>query len=273
MSRIGIFDSGFGGLTVLKEVTALLPQYDYLYFGDSARAPYGSKSREEIYQYTKEAVDYLFRRDCSLVILACNTASAEALRRIQQEYLTDNFPEKRVLGVIIPTVEVVAGDSKVKKVGIVATTSTVESETYIKEFKKIAPNLEVFQSAAPELVPMIESGTVSGERVRQLLEHYIEPLVTRGMDSLILGCTHYAIIESEFRKVLSPAIKIFNQSTVVAEKLGDYLNRHPEIESELSRGGGVEYLCTGSCRIFDKLAKHLLGLRIKAEQVQIGGTK
>lgn len=271
MSKIGIFDSGFGGLTVLREITALLPVYNYLYLGDSARAPYGSKSREEIYRYTLEAVDFLFQNDCGLVILACNTASAEALRKIQREFLPDNYPGRRVLGVLMPTAEEVADDGDIHLAGVVATKGTVESGAYSREIKKISPEKEVIQQAAPDLVPLIEAGVTKGVEIENSIRQYVKPLVDGQIDSLILGCTHYAIIEDEFREVLPENIKIFNQSNIVAKKLSNYLDRHPEIEKDLSRDSTIEYCCTGSCKKFDELSGKLLGLDVVSKQVDLGG--
>lgn len=273
MSKIGVFDSGFGGLTVLREIRNVLPQYDYLYLGDSARAPYGQRSREEIYQFTKEAVQYLFRHDCGLIILACNTASAEALRRIQQEYLPPSFPNKRVLGIIIPTAEEVASRNEIKKIGVVATRGTVDSGAYIREIKKVAPDKVVLQEAAPDLVPLIESGVTEGTEIEKKIRQYVKPLMGSHIDCLILGCTHYAIVEDEFRKVLPLNIRIFNQSEAVSQKLDDYLERHPEIEKGLARNGKIEYFCTGSCKKFNELSAKLLGLKVASEQVNLGASE
>lgn len=267
MSKIGVFDSGFGGLTVLKEIVSLLPQYDYIYLGDNARAPYGSKSQDLIYEYTRQAVDYLFSHDCELIILACNTASSEALRKIQQEYLPTRHPDKRVLGVIIPVAEAIAKDESSKKVGVIATEGTVKSETYIKEIKKLNKNIEVFQNAAPLLVPLIESGEVSGADIDKYIGEYLGPLLEQNIDSLVLGCTHYAIIEEEIRKVLEGKINIYNQSLIVANRLADYLGRHPEITSKLSAGGKIWYYSTDSQGNFEKSATKIMGSKVVSSGV------
>jgi glutamate racemase len=237
---------------------------------DSARAPYGSRPQKNIYQFTKEAVDYLLAHDCELVILACNTASAEALRKIQQEYLPICFPEKRVLGLIIPTAERVAEicDSDFK-VGVVATEATVGSGAYLRELNKLSPDIRVYQQAAPKLVPLIESGESDSELIKRYIKEYTQPLLDVGVGAIILGCTHYAIIEDFFRQVLPKEVRIFNQSSIVAERLTDYLKRHPEIEQKLSHRGKADYLCTGDEKQFDQMTKELLNLDIKSKKVSL----
>lgn len=269
MAKIGIFDSGFGGLTVLKEVISQLPDYDYIYLGDTARAPYGSRSSEEIYQFTEDAVEYLFGNGCELIILACNTVSAEALRRIQQEYLPRRHPNKRVLGVIVPTAEKLFEDNVDCKVGIIATEATVHSGAYIREIGKLAPHIEIVQAAAPGLVPLIEAGIFQGEEIDRCLDLYLGPLVGENIEALIMGCTHYGHIESEISRFLGPTVRIYNQATTVAEKLRDYLSCHPEISSVLTKGKSVEFLCTGDVDKFTTFTAVLLGEEVRANRVEI----
>lgn len=272
MSKIGIFDSGFGGLTVLRSIVQRMPQYEYIYLGDSARAPYGPKTQKEIYQYTKEAVSYLFDCDCRLIILACNTASAEALRKIQQEYLPQNFPDRRVLGVIIPTAEKIAEGGRFKKIGILATEGTVNSGAYSREIHKLIPEAEVMQKAAPKLVPLIESGLGNTHEIEKEISECTAPLLEQHIEALILGCTHYEILAKEFHRLLPRGVQIFQQSPIVAEKLKDYLDRHRDIRESLSLGGGVHYLCTGDSGYFLKEARNLFGYKIEdVETVKIAG--
>lgn len=265
--KIGVFDSGFGGLTVLSAITKKLPDYDYVYLGDSARAPYGTRSFEVIYQFTKEAVDYLFREGCELIILACNTASAEALREIQQEFLPKKWPQKRVLGVVIPTAEF-AVDEGDEQIGVIATNATVASESYVREIKKRNPKANVVQKACPLLVPLIESGELHPGVLEQLLSDYLILFKDKELDSLILGCTHYEIIESQIKKTL-PEVKIIGQSKIVAKKLEDYLKRHPEIEQKLSKKANVEYLSTDLSKHFETFAEKLVGNKIKVKRVNL----
>lgn len=265
MSKIGVFDSGFGGLTVLKEIRRLLPQYDYVYLGDTARAPYGIKSQDEIYQFTEEAVDYLFRQDCELIILACNTASSEALRKIQQEYLPKKNLDKRVLGVIIPACEKVVEDGY-SNIGIMATPSTVSAGAYIREIKKLNEKAKITQKACPLLVPLIEAGEIDKEILDKILVSYLNDL--KDVEVIILGCTHYEIIKKEIEEKAGK-IKIVSQSKIVAEKLSDYLKRHPEIESKLSKGGSIFYFSTGLKEKFDKFGSEIVGENIESKKVDI----
>lgn len=272
MSKIGVFDSGFGGLTVLSEIRAALPDYSYLYLGDSGRAPYGSRPQVEIYQYTKEAVQFLFEQDCSLVVLACNTASAEALRKIQQEFLPQKYPDRRVLGVIIPVAEDVA-HRKIERVGVVATEGTVNSGAYIREIQKLHSDAKVYQEAAPRLVPLIESGEAHSKELRKFAHNYVRPLLKARVEAIILGCTHYAIIEDEFREIVPTEVSIINQSKVVADSLADYLSRHSAMEAQLEKGGPTRYYCTGDASIFTELSNKLLGLKItEIDQIKLGGS-
>lgn len=227
--KIGIFDSGLGGLFLMKPVVEALPLYDYVYLGDTANLPYGDKSQDEIYRFTKSALDYLFAHECAIVFIFCNTSSAMALRKLQHEGY-------RALGIIIPTIEEAHG----KRIGVLATQSTVDSGKYRAEIKKLQPDAEVFQQAAPKLVPMIESGTTDYGTIQQ----YVGPLLVKDIDTLILGCTHYGIIKDRIRAILPPAVNLISQDEIIAQKVKAYLARHPEIESNLSRVGSREYLVT-----------------------------
>ncbi|MEK7615842.1 MAG: glutamate racemase [Patescibacteria group bacterium] len=223
--KIGVFDSGLGGLFLMKPVVAALPQYDYVYLGDTKNLPYGDKSQEDVYRFTKRALDFLFSHDCAIVFLFCNTASARALRRLQHEGY-------RALGIIIPTAEEAHG----KRIGVLATQSTVDSGTYVSEIKKLLPDAEVFQQAAPKLVPMIESGKI----YKKTVDEYVKPLSQHNIDTLILGCTHYGVLKS----LMPKHIQLICQEDIIAPKVADYLKRHPEIETKLSRSGRREYFVT-----------------------------
>lgn len=248
--KIGVFDSGLGGLFVLRSIQKKLPQYDYVYFGDTARVPYGNRSQAEIYRFTRHGVEYLFKHGCSLVILACNTASARALRRIQREYLPKHYPNHRVLGVIIPTVEAALAHSP-RSVGIVATLSTVDSNAYVKEFFKRKEHLRVFQQAAPQLVPLVEQDHVP--EAKRLVSAYCASLTQARPSTIILGCTHYGILRSAFGKSFPKHTKLLVQNVIVPAKLRSYLHHHPEIATKLSRGRTLRIVLT---RITPTVRKH-----------------
>ncbi len=228
--KIGIFDSGLGGLFLMKPIVEALPQYDYIYLGDTANLPYGDKSPDEVYRLALASVKYLLQHDCVLVLVMCNTISAEALRRLQGEGY-------RALGIIIPTVEEVRGE----RIGVLATQGTVNSETYIKEIHKLLPNAHVFQQAAPKLVPIIESGKKVSDT---LLHEYLEPLLANNIDTLILGCTHYVVLKDLVRQLVPKNVRIISQDELIADKVRDYLSSHPEIELALTKNGMREYQVT-----------------------------
>ncbi len=263
---IGVFDSGFGGLTVFRELVKQLPQYDYIYLGDSARAPYGNRSQDLIFKFTQQAVDYLFRQGCELIILACNTASAEALRKIQQEYLPKNYPSRRVLGVIRPTVEEAARMTKNNKIGVIGTKATVFSKAYVKELEKLNPDIKVFQQACPLLVPIIEAGEHNREDTDLILKKYLMPLLKQDIDTLILGCTHYSIIKDKIKKLVGD-IQLVSQEEIISPKLADYLKRHPEIEKKLGKTGKRIFLTTDLTDKFQKLGSQFFGEKIFPEVV------
>ena len=273
---IGIFDSGYGGLTILSKIRQLLPEYDYLYLGDNARAPYGTRSFDVIYDYTLQAVNYLHQQGCNLIILACNTASAKALRTIQQR---DINPDKlRVLGVIRPTVEVIPERTKTKHIGVLATPGTVASESYVIELLKQDPTLVVTQQACPMWVPLIESGEHLGEGANYFVEKYLNELLEQDplIDTIILGCTHYPLIQDKIEAYLSQTnrhISVVTQGEIVAHSLADYLRRHPEIVERISsplrgRSGGG-FLTTESADKFSDSASLFLSEPIDAEHIEL----
>ena len=266
---IGFFDSGFGGLSVVREIRRQLPRYSCLYLGDNARTPYGSRSRDTIYQYTLEGVAELFNRGAELIILACNTSSSVALRRIQQEYLPAHHPGKRVLGIVIPTAEEVAKHSSAKAIGILATEATVHSMAYPQEIQKIDPAVKVYQQACPLLVPMIESGEM--ENIEEAITSYLSRLIQQqaDIDTILLGCTHYALIESAIRKHVPPEIRVLSQGAIVATKLADYLTRHPEIEGRLDRTGTQRFLTTEACSRIERLGALFFGEAIAIDLVKL----
>lgn len=260
--RIGVFDSGLGGLAIARAIMGRLPEYDYLYLGDTKRVPYGNRSQETIHEFTAQALDFLFGNDCQLIVIACNTASAESLRKSQQEYVPRNFPDRRVLGVIIPAAEQAVANGA-RKVGVIATPSTVESGAYLRELKRQSENVEVVQQAAALLVPIIENDGL--KYLDPILEDYLRPLA--GIDSLILGCTHYCLIKEQVRAKVS--IPVVSQDEVVPEKLADYLRRHSEIESKLGRKGERRYCVTDLTTSFSVFARRLAGKDLPLEVVSL----
>ena len=268
---IGIFDSGYGGLTILNHIRQHLPQYDYLYLGDNARAPYGTRSFDVIYEYTLQAVNYLHQQGCNLIILACNTASAKALRTIQQRDI--NPDELRVLGVIRPTVEVVPQRTHTKHIGVLATPGTVASESYVIELLKQDPTLIVTQQACPMWVPLIESGEHLHAGVDYFVEKYLTELLTRDplIDTIILGCTHYPLLQPKIEAFLlenSYHISVVSQGSIVADSFADYLHRHPEFSQD-SKGGTCKYLTTESANKFSESASLFLSETIEAQHIEL----
>lgn len=266
---IGIFDSGFGGLTVFKEIKKALPDYNYIYLGDNLRAPYGGRSQEVIYEYTRQAVDFLFKQNCELVILACNTASSEALKKLQQEWLPTNYPSRRILGVIRPLAEEAVKLSKANKIGVVGTKATIESKSYDRELKHLKKEVKVFEQACPLLVPLVEEGWLDKTETRMIIKKYLRPLKDQQIDTLILGCTHYPLLMKEFLRICGKKINVLDGPRVVAEKLADYLNRHPEIEKNLAKQKTVRYLTTGDPKTFSSLGGKFIGAEITAEKIAL----
>jgi glutamate racemase len=266
---IGVFDSGYGGLTILSEIRRLMPEYDYLYLGDNARAPYGNRSFDVVYEYTLEAVKLLFDQGCHLVILACNTASAKALRSIQQQDLPALAPNKRVLGVIRPSAEEIGRQTHSKHVGILATEGTVQSNSYILELQKFAPEIIVNQHACPLWVPLIENNKHDSDAGKQIIADDLNTLLQKDpeIDAIVLGCTHYPLVESYLQSIVSDDISIISQGKIVAEKLSSYLRNHPEIEEKCSKTGRIHYLTTENSEIFNINAARFLGIEIQAESI------
>jgi len=270
-SPIGVFDSGYGGLTILAEMQARLPQYDFLYLGDNARAPYGSRSFDVVYEFTLEAVKYLFSQGCELVILACNTASAKALRNIQQKDLPCLAPHKRVLGVIRPSAEIVDEMTGNGHVGILATEGTVKSLSYEIEIRKFSPETTVVQHACPMWVPLIENNRHESEAGRMFIREDVERLLAKDplIDTIVLACTHYPILKSYLESIVPPTVKIVAQGPIIAEKLTDYLLRHPELEQRCSKNGQLEFLTTENSLDFDRKASLFMEREVKSTHIRL----
>lgn len=270
-SPIGIFDSGYGGLTILKEIKKCLPQYDFIYLGDNARTPYGTRSYETVYQYTSECTQWLFKQGCPLIILACNTASAKALRTIQQNDLLQMSEDKNVLGVIRPTAEVIGRYSKTGHIGILGTNGTVKSESYLIEIEKFFPNTTVFQQACPLWVPLIENGECNSEGAAFFIKKDLESLLNQSsqIDTILLGCTHYPLLVETIKKYLPEEIKVISQGKIVAESLQDYLTRHPEMESRCSKNGILQFFTTDSTEDFDKHSKIFFGQKVNSKHIEL----
>lgn len=268
---IGVFDSGYGGLTILHHVRSLLPQYDYLYLGDNARAPYGPRSFDVVYRFTLEAVVKLFSLGCRLVILACNTASAKALRTIQQNDLPHLDATRRVLGVIRPTVEAIGSLTKTRHVGLLATAGTVNSRSYNLELKKLCPDITVTGQACPLWVPIIENNEHNSPGADYFVKEYIDALLARDpeIDTIILGCTHYPLMLDKIRQYTPPGIRLVPQGEYVAPSLARYMERHPDMEARCTRQGTCRYLTTESAALFRKSASVFLGYDIEASQIAL----
>jgi glutamate racemase len=268
---IGVFDSGYGGLTVLKEIVAKLPQYDYLYLGDNARAPYGNRSFETVYRYTLQCVRWFFEQGCSLVILACNTASAKALRSIQQNDLPKIAPEKRVLGVIRPTAEIVGNLSKTKSIGVLGTTGTVQSESYLLEIEKFFPEVKVFQHACPMWVPLVENNEYTSAGADFFIEKDIAQLMQQSsdIDTILLACTHYPLLINKIRKYVPSSSTIVSQGEIVAESLVSYLQRHPEIEQQCSKNGKIQLYTSDSPEEFDSHTTNFFGTHLSSSHISL----
>lgn len=268
---IGVFDSGYGGLTILKEIRRIMPQYSYLYLGDNARAPYGTRSFDVVYRFTLEAVTALFGMGCPLVILACNTASAKALRNIQQHDLPGMEPGLRVLGVIRPTAEKIQSLSDNGHVGILGTEGTVSSCSYDMEIAKISPEFKVSSKACPMWVPLVENNEATGEGADYFVEKYVDELLAKDsdIDTIVLACTHYPILYPKIRKAVPENIKVVKQGEIVAESLKDYLKRHPEMEERLERGGECRYLTTENPEKFTGLASIFLDEKVDVSHIDL----
>lgn len=268
---IGIFDSGYGGLTILHGIRQLLPQYDYLYLGDNARAPYGSRSFDVVYEFTRQAVVKLFERGCQLVILGCNTASAKALRTIQQNDLPELDPMRRVLGIIRPTAEVIGHLTKSRHVGVLATEGSIKSESYNLEIAKLYPDIKVSGVACPFWVPLVEYQEADSPGADYFVKKRIDQLmrIDPEIDAIILGCTHYPLLMPKIVKYVNPGVRIVPQGEYVAESLKSYFCRHPYIESLCSRGGNVHYLTTENPDKFRESAQIFLHDHVDVEKIDL----
>jgi glutamate racemase len=271
MSPIGVFDSGFGGLTVLRGLVDRLPQYDYLYLGDNARAPYGTRSFDTVYRYTLECVKWLIDQNCPLVILACNTASAKALRSIQQNDLPKMNTRTRVLGVIRPTTEVIGEHSKNNSIGILATQGTVESESYRLEIEKFFPELQITQEACPMWVPLVENNEHNSDGADFFIRQHVENVLKANprVDTLLLACTHYPLLKDRIEKHLPDGVKLISQSDIVATSLVDYLNRHPEIESVITKDSARKFYTTDAAADFNKKATIFFGEEVVSQHLDL----
>jgi glutamate racemase len=280
---IGVFDSGFGGLTVLSALLGRLPKYDYLYLGDSARAPYGPRSLEVVHSFTREAVEFLFDAGCPLVLLACNTASAQALRTLQQRHLPAHRPDRRILGVVRPSAEVLAelppgaipGVTEpaltTGTVAVLGTKGTVASGSYALELAKLAPRLRLIQQACPLWVPLVEAGELSGPGTEYFLHQYLDPLfgAPDPPSRVLLGCTHYPLLLPAIRTMVPPSVEIIAQGGLVADRLADWLQRHPEMEQRLSRKGARHYATTDDPKWFARQGQAILSTPIAVERVRL----
>lgn len=268
---IGVFDSGYGGLTIYNEIQKLLPQYDYLYLGDNARTPYGTRSFDVVCEFTRQAVRYLFQQGCQLVILACNTASAKALRTIQQVDLPALDPNRRVLGIIRPTVEHVGEVTKSGHVGVLATEGTIRSHSYPLEIRKLYPEIEVIGEACPMWVPLVETNEYESDGADFFVRRHIENLLSRDpeIDTIILGCTHYPILMDKIRKYTPEGITLLTQGAAVASSLAAYLQRHPEIENLCTKGGKTIFCTTESDGKFGTQASLFLNYPVEVNNVTL----
>jgi len=261
---IAVFDSGYGGLTVLKPIMELLPDYDYLYLGDNARAPYGNHSDDNIRTFSEQAVEYLFSQGATLIIFACNTASSVALRYVQQKHskmlLSEN---KRILGVLIPVAEEASKLSRVDRVGVIGTKATINSKVYEKEIHKFNSEIKVYAKACPLLVPFIEEGWHKKPEAISILKKYLKPIKSSNIDALILGCTHYPLMQQEIKRIMGKKVHILPSGEITAKSLKDYLEKHPEIEKTLSKNKKRQFLTTGTPQRFKEFAEKHLGMKIK----------
>lgn len=268
---IGVFDSGYGGLTILKGIRETLPQYDYLYLGDNARTPYGTRSFDVVYRFTRQAVESLFSRGCQLVILACNTASAKALRSIQQKDLPGWDPSRRVLGVVIPTVEALGHITKNGTIGLLGTPGTVSSGTYDIEIAKFFPQFRTVSVACPMWVPLVENKEFDSPGADYFVKKYVDELFTQEpeIDTVILGCTHYPLLIDKIRREIGSRATIVTQGELVGASLADYLRRHPEMDAKCTKGGSCEFLTTENPDKFTELAEIFLQTPLKASRIDL----
>jgi len=272
MSKIGVFDSGYGGLTVLRSLVKELPEYDYIYLGDNARSPYGGRSFDTVFEYTKQAVIWFFEHhQVDLVIIACNTASAKALRQIQQTVLPDLFPNKRVLGVIRPTTETLGKFSNNGVVGVLGTEGTIKSDSYKIELNKFFPSLLVYQESCPLWVHLVENNVIDTPGSEFFIEYHVNKILSHSnnIDTLLLACTHYPLLENSIKKIIPDGVKIISQGPIVAKSLRDYLQRHPEIKQNLSEQSMREFFTTDYYADFDSIGSRFFGEEIKSKRITL----
>jgi glutamate racemase len=267
---IGVFDSGVGGLTVLKNFLTYHPGYNYIYLGDKANVPYGGKSSDVIYGYTKKAIDFLYKKNCKLIIVACNSASAQALRRIQEEYLPLNYPDLRVLGVVRPIAEKIASLKKVKKVGIIGTKATINSSIYLNEIRELKPEIEVYQRPTPLLVPLIEEGWAKKPETKMILRKYLRALKVKQVDALVLACTHYPFLLKDIKRIMGKRCVVMDSGKDVSDSLGVYLSRHRNLNLSESKEERCIFYTTDDVENFKKMGEFFLGRKIiKIEKVDL----
>jgi glutamate racemase len=268
---IGVFDSGYGGLTILDKIREVLPEYDYIYLGDNARAPYGTRSFEVVYEFTRQAVNKLFDMGCHLVILACNTASAKALRSIQMNDLPQIDPARRVLGVIRPTVECVGEISKNQHIGVLATAGTIKSESYPLEIHKLFPEIQISGTACPMWVSLVENNESQDEGADYFIRKYIDQLLSKDpqIDTVILGCTHFPILLPKIRQYIPDHISVIAQGEYVAESLKDYLKRHPEMDAKCTKNGNCQFYTTEAEEKFSESASTFLKQQISVKHITL----
>lgn len=272
---IGVFDSGYGGLTILKDLLGELPEYDYMYLGDNARAPYGNRGTETLILFAEQAVEYLFDQGCSLIVIACNTASSNVLRHLQEKYLRKpDVKNRKILGVIKPQVEAAVKASKSGRIGVVGTRSTIESRSFDIELKHLRPEVKVAKQACPLLVPLIEEHWHNKPETRIILRKYLHSLKTQNVDTLVLACTHYPFLYRDFCRIMGKNVQVLNPGPIVAESLKDYLQRHPEIEKELTKKKRRVYLTTNDPEKFQKMGSEFLEHRLQdVRHVELSGKK
>lgn len=268
---IGVFDSGYGGLTILEKIRQLMPQYDYIYLGDNARSPYGTRSFDVVYEFTRQSTEMLFKLGCPIVILGCNTASAKALKSIQMQDLPIWNPDKRVLGVIRPTIEKIGALTHNRHVGVFGTIGTIQSRSYPIEIKKVYPDIIVSGQACPLWVPLVENSEYDSDGADYFVKKYVDELMQKDkeIDTVILGCTHYPLLLPKIKKYLPQGINIISQGSIVAESLHDYLNRHTAMEELITKGGSCKFLTTESVEKFQKSASIFLKEKIQVERIQM----
>lgn len=269
---IGIFDSGYGGLTIFDKIRKRMPAYDYIYLGDNARTPYGTRSFEVVYEFTRQAVERLFTEGCQLVILACNTASAKALRTIQQKDLPTWDPTRRVLGVIRPTVEVIGEISRTRHIGVLGTGGTISSQSYTLEIEKLFPDITVTGEACPMWVPLVENNEFNSPGADYFIQKHLDHIlsVDPKIDTLILGCTHYPLLLHKIKQFIPTGVQVLSQGEYVAASLEDYLMRHPEMDTRLTKGGQSRFMTTESEAKFAEAASFFLQDPVEVAQITIG---